>query len=331
MNLPVLSINKPCGSTFYQHFAVFTRSFLIFDSHKYYNAMKKLFFSIFPAIILLIGSVQAQSLSGAFTEGFDGPVSEYFDINYRTSGDDFRYFPGVGSLSEKGTDIMLFRIDPEDPAGAGRGPEVISKELTHYGTYSARIRIPDVTKVQPNVGAVVGYFTYNVMDNEGGLSEIDFEWLIADPEIIYIGTWTGRRPIDRIGRTINLAEGIIYNTSYRSGEGDSGTFEGVQNRPETITPVENYNAASRFYTYGFDWHPDRLTWWMLHPETEERIVLWDYTGSTPTFSGIPTNPTRYRLNFWHTNNWPVDTNHLSVEKPLYPYEVEIDWMSYTPY
>ncbi len=70
-------------------------------------------------------------------------------------------------------------------------------------------------------------------------------------------------------------------------------FEGVQNLPETITPVENYNAAARFHTYGFDWHPDRLTWWMLHPETEERIVLWDYTGSTPTFSGIPTNPTRW--------------------------------------
>ncbi len=147
--------------------------------------MKKLLFSIFPAIALFAASAQsqsqAQSLSGAFTEPFDKPSSEYFDINYRTSGDDFRYFPGVGSPSEKGTDIMLFRIDPEDPAGAGRGPEVISKELTHYGTYSARIRIPDVTKVQPNVGAVVGYFTYNVIDNEGGLSEIDFEWLIADP------------------------------------------------------------------------------------------------------------------------------------------------------
>lgn len=33
----------------------------------------------------------------------------------------------------------------------------------------------------------------------------------------------------------------------------------------------------------------------------------------------------------HTNNWPVETNPNSVEKPLYPYELEIDWMKYTPF
>lgn len=67
-----------------------------------------------------------------------------------------------------------------------------------------------------------------------------------------------------------------------------------------------------------------------HPDAEERIVLWDYRGSTPDFTGIPTNRTRYRLNFWHTDNWPVDTTPRSKEAPLYPYEVEIDWMSYKP-
>jgi len=36
------------------------------------------------------------------------------------------------------------------------------------------------------------------------------------------------------------------------------------------------------------------------------------------------------LNFWHTNSWPVETNPNSIEKPLHPYELEIDWMSYDP-
>jgi hypothetical protein len=40
---------------------------------------------------------------------------------------------------------------------------------------------------------------------------------------------------------------------------------------------------------------------------------------------------KYRLNFWHTNNWPVETNPNSVEAPLYPYELEIDWMAYKPF
>ena len=271
----------------------------------------------------------------AFVEDFDKTTSKYFmqRRDRRDEATDFRYFPGNVSLSEKGTDVLLYRIDPQDPAGAGRGPEIISKKYTSYGSYAARIRIPDVTKVQPNVGAVVGYFTYN-MEPGKSLSEIDWEWLIADPEIVYIGTWTGPRGnLQRIGRTINLAKGEILYTIYRSGKDGNinHPLTGPQNQPETIPAIEGFNAAKHFYTYGFDWYPDRLTWWILHPETGEKIVLWDYQGSTPDFSGIPDNHTYYRLNFWHTNNWPVETNPDSIEKPAYPYEVEVDWMSYTPF
>ena len=172
------------------------------------------------------------------------------------------------------------------------------------------------------------------MEREKGLSEIDWEWLIADPEIVYIGTWTGKsNNLQRIGRIINLAKGTIYECIYRPGADGRGNnnLTGLQNQPETVPVIEGYNAAKRFYTYGFDWYPDRLVWWILHPETEERIVLWDYQGSTPNFTGIPDNKTRYLLNFWHTNNWPVHTNPKSLEKPKYPYEVEIDWMSYEPF
>lgn len=271
----------------------------------------------------------------AFIEDFDKAESKYFvqRRDRRDEATDFRYFPANVSLSEKGTDVMLYRIDPDDPAGAGRGPEIISKHYTPYGSYSTRIRIPDVTKVQPNVGAVVGYFTYN-MEKGKSLSEIDWEWLIADPEIVYIGTWTGPRGnLQRIGRIINLAEGTIYETIYRSGKDGNMNhpLTGLQNQPETVPAIDGFNAAERFYTYGFDWYPDRLVWWILHPETEEKIVLWDYQGSTPDFSGIPDNRTYYRLNFWHTDNWPVETNPDSIEKPAYPYEVEVDWMSYTPF
>ena len=299
--------------------------------------------SIAVAAVIAAGSLSAQEnpanekakFHKAFTEDFNKEESKYFiqRRDRRDAATDFRYFPANVSLSEKGTDVMLYRIDPDDPAGAGRGPEIISRNYTSYGTYSARIRIPDVTKVQPNVGAVVGYFTYN-MEPGKSLSEIDWEWLIADPQIVYIGTWTGPRGnLQRIGRTINLSEGKIYSTIYRSGKDGNINHDltGLQNQPETVPAIEGFNAAEKFYTYGFDWYPDRLVWWILHPETSEKIVLWDYQGSTPDFSGIPDNRTYYRLNFWHTNNWPVETNPNSIEKPLYPYEVEVDWMSYEPF
>ncbi len=295
-------------------------------------------FSILFVCFLAISYTQAQSQStkkekyhGSFIENFNKPTSKFFDFNLRKTGEDYRYFSGIPSLSEKGTDILLYRIDPNDPVGAGRGPEIISKDFTHFGSYSARIRIPDVTKVQPDVGVVVGYFTYH-MDNVAGLSEIDIEWLIADPEIIYVGTWTGQSGnLQRVGRVINLAKGIIYDTSYRFRDEENKPLTGEQNIPETIQPIENYNASSQFYTYGFDWYPECIEWWMLHPVTGDKIVLWNYSGSTPDFTGIPLHASRYRLNFWHTNNWPVETRPNSVEKPLYPYELETDWMSYSPY
>lgn len=308
---------------------------------------------IIAATVLLAASLTASAQSlpeapkfhGAFKEDFSAPSSEYFIYNYRESGDDFRYCSGIKSLSESDTDIMLYRIDPQDPAGAGRGPEIISKDYTFYGSYSARFKVPDVRKVQPNVGAVVGYFTYNI-DREFGQSEIDIEFLAADPRIIYVGTWTGKPGAhNRVGRIINLATGEILETIWRSEvRNPDGTvtkipntpFTGRQNKPEKIEAIEGFDASKEFHTYGFDWYPDRMVWWMEHPVTGEKIILWDYKGKKifpdqPSKTGVPCLKSKYRLNFWHTNNWPVETNPESIEAPAYPYELEIDWMSYEPF
>lgn len=290
------------------------------------------------SILYLLHVITANSqisFHESFVENFDASSPTFFSLSHINHDPevDMRYICGSSSLTEKNTDVMIYRFDPDDPAGAGKGPEIISKSYTHYGSYSARLRIPRASKVQPNVGAVVGYFTYN-MEKEFGLSEIDWEWLIADPHIVYIGTWTGKGDcLQRIGRTIDLAQGKILNTIYRSPRDGNINHQlsGMQNQPELISAIEGYDASSQFYVYGFDWYPNRLTWWIIHPETQEKVVLWDYSGSTPDFTGIPTNKTRYRLNFWHTNNWSVETNPNSTEKPKYPYEVEIDWMSYKPF
>jgi len=287
---------------------------------------------LFVIAILFIASLSSFSVKekyhGRFFEDFKKRSSKYFQHNFKGKEAELRYEFGKESPTEPETNIVSFRINPNDPAGAGKGPEIISKHFTHFGTYAARLKVPDVSGIQPNVGAVVGYFTYN-MEKEPGLSEIDFEWLIADPEIIYVGTWTGPRgDLRRIGRAVNMAKGIIYNTEYReSKSGVRNELTGLQNQPETIPQIEGYNASTQFYTYGFDWYPDRIRWWLIHPATADTIVLWDYKGSQV---GIPTNRTRYRFNFWHTNNWPVETNPKSIEKPLNNYELEIDWMSYDP-
>ena len=279
-----------------------------------------------------IASAQESRFMGQFTEDFHTWPSDYFDCNGKFTS---RYVPCVPSLTEKGTDVMLMRIDPAERAGAGRGPEIGSRKLTHFGSYSARLRVPDVKDVQPNVGSVVGYFTYR-MDRTFGLSEIDIEFLIADPRIIYIGAWTSTPDgqLQRIGRTINLAEGRIYETIYRSfrdGNRNHRITDEAGNSPAKVEAIKGFDASKQFYEYGFDWHADRLTWWMIHPQTNEKIILWDYHWSTPDFPGIPVSPTTYLLNFWHTNDWNVETNPKSLEAPAYPYMLEADWMPYEPY
>jgi beta-glucanase (GH16 family) len=265
---------------------------------------------------------QTKKFSHSFIENFNDSGLENFRYGSTATKSAFKWKSGVTSKTEPGSKVLLFKIDPADSAGAGRGPEIISDHFTSFGTYSARLKVPDVKSVQPNIGAVVGYFTY-FMDSVYGLSEIDFEWLVADPSVIYIGTWTGNKgQLKRIGRTINLAKGIIDNTIYKEGyKGEPTPLTGAQNQPETIAAIDNYDASSKFYTYGFDWYPDRL----IHPVTAKKIILWDYHGSQ---RGIPQHPSYYRINFWHTNEWGTETNPDAVEKPLHAYELEVDWMSY---
>jgi hypothetical protein len=291
--------------------------------------MKQFFLPAILFLVPLIAVSQTDNFHSSFIEHFDDSVSKYFRYGSTGNKTGFKYRFGVYSPSEAGTTILSFKLDPQDSAGAGRGPEIISRSFTHFGTYAARLKVPQVKDIQPNVGAVVGYFTYHV-DSLPGLSEIDFEWLPADPTIIYVGTWTGYSgALKRVGRTINLAKGIIYTTEFREDHtGIRTTLAGMQNQPETIAAIADYDASAQFYTYGFDWYPNRIRWWMIHPTSGEKIVLWDYQGSE---IGIPQHRTRYRMNFWHTNNWSVETNPLSVEKPLQPYELEVDWMSYDPF
>ena len=283
-------------------------------------------------ITALAGScaAYAQSCCGkAFRDDFNDTALHFFRYGSTGNTSSDKWSVGSADSTERGTRILSLRIDPRDSAGPGRGPEIISKEFTHFGTYSSRLQVPDAANVQPDVGAVVGYFTYH-MDSIAGLSEIDFEWLIADPSVIYIGTWTGpdNDHLKRIGRTLNLAKGIIYVTEYKEGyAGTSEPLEGRQNQPEKITAIKDYNASARFYTYGFDWSADRIRWWIINPADQQKIVLWDYQGSQ---RGIPQNPSEYRMNFWHTNNWAVTTNPRALQKPEHPFALKVDWMSYQP-
>ncbi|WP_111671649.1 glycoside hydrolase family 16 protein [Algoriphagus litoralis] len=290
--------------------------------------MRTLLILLLSTITMLQSDSDPVEFHEAFKENFSQRKTEFF--RYGSTGKSARFKWKSGKKSSEGEDsrILSFKLNPKDAAGPGKGPEIISRKFTHFGTYSARLKVPDPRITQPNLGAVVGYFTYH-NDAALGLSEIDFEWLPADPEVIYMGTWTGESgKLRRVGRTINLAKGIIYTTEEREDHlKERMQLSGAENLPEKLEAIEGFDASAQFHTYGFDWHPDRIRWWMLHPTTADTVVLWDYTGER----GIPQHPSKYRMNFWHTDNWSVETNPKSLEKPTERFELEVDWMGYRPF
>ncbi|MFC3417014.1 glycoside hydrolase family 16 protein [Algoriphagus hitonicola] len=286
-------------------------------------------FTLFAFLILsfLIPMQVNPEFHDALVEEFDSENLQHFEYVSRGSDSPFKWRSGISSKQEKETSILSFKLDPKDPVGPGRGPEISSKKSVHFGHYAARLKVPDARFKQANVGAVVGYFTYT-NDSILGLSEIDFEWLLADPEVIYVGTWTGKSGnLKRVGRTINLAQGLIYTSEYREDAQkirEDITHE--QHQPTFIETIPDFDASAEFHTYGFDWYPDRIRWWMIHPYRRDTLVLWDYRGTR----GIPQHPSKYLMNFWHTDNWAVETNPQALEKPKHRFELEVDWMSYRP-
>ena len=132
---------------------------------------------LFSLFISLTINAQNGKLSHSFIENFSDSVLVNFRYGSTGNKAAFKWQSGVTSKTEPGSKVLLLKIDPSDSAGAGRGPEIISNDFTYFGRYSARLKIPEVKNVQPNTGAVVGYFTYYV-DSVCGLSEIDFDcWL----------------------------------------------------------------------------------------------------------------------------------------------------------
>lgn len=282
--------------------------------------------------------------SQAFFENFDGTQPVYFSYGSGGNQKDFTHVSGFESPDEMGTSVLKLELDPDDGAGAWTGPNYTSHQTCHFGRYVARIKTASARgSEQPLAGAVVGFYTYynDQYDdsgekdlNQNGIadnSEIDFEWLIADPRLIYMTAYTdyddenGPRKVNRI---VNLATGEILSTTYATSWDDGVALTGEENMPETIPALTGYDASSRFYTYGFDWASDHIRWWIVNPENEQdTVTLWNYRGPKER---ITQRPASLMLNFWHTNDWPVETVPGSVESPKISFQTQFDWVRFIP-
>lgn len=273
-----------------------------------------------------------------FKEDFNEATSFLRFAAKANGGEDFRYFSAHPSLSEKNnsTKIMMMRIDPADNEGWGKGPQVITKDYTFYGSYATRLRVPDTKKAQKNLGAAAGLYVYDI-DEKYGHSEIGIELRLADPTKVYLYAITGEEgKLNTISRTVDLAAGSIKDCSYSANGGTSTALTDAQNAPSTIKSISGFDASKKLYIYGFDWSAEKITWWLRESDSAEKVILWEYEGKelfpgTYAPMGIPVLPAQNATSFWHSTSRLAHGLSSAKEAPKYPYEMEIDWMSYTPF
>ena len=283
-------------------------------------------------------SSSAELPPGAIFEDFNASASlfEYGSGGHQAA---FTHVSGAASPDEPGTTTLTLTLDTADAAGAWQGPNYQTSRLLGFGTYSARIKTASARGTeQPLAGAVAGFFTYrhDTDDNGNGVlenSEIDFEWLIADPRVIYLTAWVDVNDdpwrVTKINRTIDLSRGRILQTVWQNLDGTSGSFsDSLSNSPSTIAAIPDYDASARFYVYGFDWATDRIRWWMVDPASPaDTVVLWDFRGDAKY---ITQQPAYLMLNFWHTADWSVEGVPNSTQKPRLPFATQFDWVRFVP-
>lgn len=218
----------------------------------------------------------------AFTQDFKTADTAPMELSVRQSSPDFRYFSGFPSLSENDTDILLLRLDPADkPSGC---PCLTASGYTFYGSYSIRVKTPDLSLVKQTTDAQFE-FSLTGDDTEAGVSGIGMKWSLSNPMKMTLTTLCGS-PASQSGNSV------------------------AAQVPSGCSP------SAKFLVCGWDWAPEYVRWWVQDPGTKERKVLLEITAG----GEVPELPGRLSIRVFHTS-----------DAPEYPFETEIDRISYEPY
>lgn len=244
--------------------------------------------------------------------------------------------PNVLDSSTRDGHALSLTLGANSQSTPSSGAEVGTNARFAFGSFASRLRTANCTG-QPDAGVVTGLFTYfkDGTDTTGdGLpdnSEIDFEWLCAEPQTVYLTMWTDYRDSDaaqqRVGRAINLSTGNILYTCYFSAFGDcNDSLVGVEAMPNTVPAVAGYDSSAAYYEYGFDWAADSVVWWMVNPTSGEKIVLWNYQGPIARITQVPA---AFLTNVWHTSDWSPINVPNAISAPTQAVTAWVDWLSYT--
>lgn len=219
----------------------------------------------------------------AFSQDFNASDTAPFALRLHKEGDDFRYFPGFPSLSEAKTDILLLRLDPHDSPGDCPGFEASSH--TFYGSYSLRVRTPDLSRVKKTTDAVLEFGLLG-NDTAAGVSGIAIKWELSTPKKMTITSLAGT-PDSQTGNSV------------------------------AVMLEQSSDPSAKFQTCGWDWTPDYVRWWILDTSTKEKTIIGEITGQ----GEVPSLPGILSLSVFHTSDAPEYPFETEIDKITYePYQ-----------
>ncbi|MBA3470514.1 MAG: cellulose binding domain-containing protein [Herpetosiphonaceae bacterium] len=288
-------------------------------------------------LLSLLFVITVAQAAPAFTEQFDRDLATSPIFAWTSESALPRGTANVSAAQASDGKILRLQIGAGQPANPGNGANIISKQLYDYGTYEARLKTPTCPTSE---GVISGFFTYfnDGSDSNGnGLpdnSEIDFEWLCAEPQSIYLTLWTDYNPSTeesrRVFRKINLASGTVEYTRYSTNFGGAFTDlagSATEASPTTVAALPGYNSAAAYYEYGFSWSATSIVLWAINPASGQRIILWDYRGPSARISKVPA----YAMaNVWHTSAWAPECCPAALQPPSATRSLDIDWLRYSP-
>ncbi|OXA61544.1 uncharacterized protein LOC110850843 [Folsomia candida] len=268
-----------------------------------------------------------------FTENWASTTSPTF-VTYGTHGSPESAFADPAALDGR---ALRLTLNANPPAGVGGAPAAETYGRFKYGTYWTRAKTGNCSN-QPLAGVVSGIFTYfndqgdrngnGIADN----SEIDFEWLCADPKVVHLSIWTDYQEsnppnIRVVYRTIDLSTGRVQMECYREQFGECRLLSGPERQPATVTPISGYDSSTEYFWYGLEFAADRVHF-MIRGRNDEVITLWDYRGPA---ARMPNDEMHFMHNVWHTNNWwPEGDDGTMIESPRSPVYMFVDSSSFTP-
>lgn len=265
----------------------------------------------------------------AFCTAAEGPVStEPMVFDFKKQDNDMFFSYGNGNV-DYGPEGATLNFDKENRDQ--NTVRVQSRKRYFRGHFSAILKTADCTE-QPNAGLNTGYFVFfnNKSDiNHNGIndnSEIDFEFLCADPTSIFITVYSDHDNTSvqyKTYRLVNIRTGKV-DSYYRI---ENTTWIKIPTT-DTFPAIPDFHPGKKFFEYGFDWFPNGVNFWMRDLDSPDTVLyLWNYTA--PPGVWMPPSPTYYIYSTRHTT-WTPATNKDANEWPTFDAKSYVKEFRYNP-